>query len=115
MQRFLEDSDSLVVSLKLFQSVLECFGSLRKRPRAFQEIWDVSGKALQRSRMPKCLHMARRSRASHSSVLPQVLVKIIPITSIANGAIVAILSLVTLSETTIQTISIARGEPAPSC
>ena len=28
MQRFLEDSDSFVVSLKLFQGVLECFASL---------------------------------------------------------------------------------------
>ena len=97
MQRFLEDSDSFVVSLKLFQGVLECFGSLQKRPKApqkspgmskstlqrapgtlqdvpkrrrvsgrafangLQEIRDVSGKALQRTQMPKCLHIARRS------------------------------------------------------
>ena len=100
MQRFLEDSDSFVVSSKLFQGVLECFGSLQKRPKAsrsapevsrnvsehhpagswhlqdvpkrprvsgrafangLQEIRDVSGKALQRTQMPKCLHIARRS------------------------------------------------------
>ena len=221
MQRFLEDSDSFVVSLKLFQGVLECFGSLQKRPKpswsapevsrnvsehllagswhpsrcpkasqsvrpglcqwpprdpgrvwkgsttdpnaqmsahsspvkrprasqksprmsqstlqrpgtlqnvpkrprvsdlafanGLQDIRDVSGKALQRTRMPECLHMARQSRASHSSMLPQVLVKITPITSIANGVILAILSLVILSATTIQTISRARGASAPSC
>ena len=88
-----------------------------KRPRVsdwvfadgLQEIWDVSGKALQRTQMPKCLHMARRSRASHSSMLPPVLVKLIPITSIANGVTVAILSIATLSATTIQNISSARG------
>ena len=74
-----------------------------------QEVWDVSGKALQRTQMPKCLHMACRSRACHSSMLPHVLVKIIPITTIANGVIVAILSLVTLSATTIQTKRSARG------
>ena len=147
----LNDSENFVVSMKLFQSVLECFGSLQKRPRAsqkcpgmsqstlqrapgtlqnvpkrprasdlafangLQDIRDVSGKALQRTRMPECLHMARQSRASHSPMLPQVLVKITPITSIANGVILAILSLVILSATTIQTISRARGASAPSC
>ena len=147
----MEGSDNCVVGLKLFQGVLESFGSLRKRPRAsqkspgmsqstlqrapgtlqnvpkrprvsdlafangLQDIWDVSGKALQRTRMPECLHMARQSRASHSSMLPQVFVKITPITSIANGVILAILSLVILSATTIQTISRARGASAPSC
>ena len=147
----MEGSDNFVVGLKLFQSVLECFGSLQKRPRAsqkspgmsqsnlqrapgtlqnvpkrprvsdwafangLQDIRDASGKALQRTRMPECLHMARQSRASHSSMLPQVLVKITPITSIANGVILAILSLVILSATTIQTISRARGASAPSC
>ena len=37
IQRLLDGSDNFVVSLKLFQSVLECFGSLRKRPRSLQE------------------------------------------------------------------------------
>ena len=94
-----------------------------KRPRVsdwafangLQDIRDVSGKALHRTRMPGCLHMARQSRAPHSSMLPQVPVKITSITSIANGVILAILSLVILSTTTIQTISMARGASAPSC
>ena len=94
-----------------------------KRPRVsdwafangLQDIRDVSGKALHRTRMPGCLHMARQSRAPHSSMLPQVPVKITSITSIANGVILAILSLVILSATTIQTISMARGASAPSC
>ena len=42
MQRFLEDSDSFVVSLKLFQGVLECFGSLQKRPKASWSAPEVS-------------------------------------------------------------------------
>ena len=42
MQRFLEDSDSFVVSLKLFQGVLECFASLQKRPKASQSAPEVS-------------------------------------------------------------------------
>ena len=42
MQRFLEDSDSFVVSLKLFQGVLECFGSLQKRPKASRSAPEVS-------------------------------------------------------------------------
>ena len=42
MQRFLEDSDSFVVSLKLFQGVLECFGSLQKRPKPSWSAPEVS-------------------------------------------------------------------------
>ena len=113
-------------SPRMSQSTLQrpgTFQNVPKRPRVsdlafangLQDIRDVSGKALQRTRMPECLHMARQSRASHSSMLPQVLVKITPITSIANGVILAILSLVILSATTIQTISRARGASAPSC
>ena len=113
-------------SPRMSQSTLQRPGTLQKvpkRPRVsdlafangLQDIRDVSGKALQRTRMPECLHMARQSRASHSPMLPQVLVKITPITSIANGVILAILSLVILSATTIQTISRARGASAPSC
>ena len=41
-QRLLEDSDSFVVSLKLFQGVLECFGSLQKRPKASRSAPEVS-------------------------------------------------------------------------
>ena len=108
---FRAPSSGFLAPCNMSQSVPECLtGS-----NGLQDIRDVSEKALQRTRMPECLHMARKSRASHSSMLPQVLVKITPITSIANGVIVAILSLVTLSATTIQTISIARGESAPSC
>ena len=72
-----------------------------KRPRmsdwvfanGLQDIRDFSGKFLQRTRMPECLHMARPSRASHSSMLPLIFVKIIPMTSIANGVTVAVLSI----------------------
>ena len=41
IQRLLDGSDNFVVSLKLFQSVLECFGSLRKRPRVSQSVPEV--------------------------------------------------------------------------
>ena len=45
--------------------------------------------------------MAHRTRASHTSVLPQVLFTMIPIMSIATGAIRTIVDLVTLSATII--------------
>jgi len=42
IQRLLDGSDNFVVSLKLFPSVLECFGSLRKRLRASWSVSEVS-------------------------------------------------------------------------
>ena len=48
IQCLLEGSGNFVVGLKLFQGVLECFGSIRKRPRASQKSSGMSRSALQR-------------------------------------------------------------------
>ena len=61
-----------------------------------------------------CLHSAPHACAYHSSVLPQVLVNIIPIMSIATGAIRASVALVTLRATIMQTMNSANGATAAS-
>lgn len=77
-------SHGLLAPFRTSQSVPECltepFTMASKRSR----------KCLGRLEMPNCLHMAPRSRTSYSCTLPQVLVKIIPIMSIATGVIVTI-------------------------
>ena len=49
IQCLLEGSDNFVVGLKLFQSVLKCFGNLWKRPRASQKSPGMSQSTLQRA------------------------------------------------------------------
>ena len=154
MQRFLEDSDSFVVSLKLFQGVLECFGSLQKRPKASWSAPEVSRNVSEHllagswhpSRCPKASQSVRPGFCQWpprdpgrvwkgSTTDPNAQMS-------AHGSPVACFSLlrasagpcqnhsnhehrklrdrghlklVALSATTIQTISITRGESAPSC